>query len=182
MFDRPVPLGAATWRRNPGGWLGECIGEWWYAEPDYELEQNPDGSTTASINKKCTIIILLGHGAASSPHRFKFYGSGMAGGFVGCDAGSTNNRIPEDQRSYDLKRSDGDLANSLGGNSDPDSYGTWYDRAREGAKRKAKDICKDKKLCCKKVTIKGEIAKMSLLDRLQQPAGWTDVVDCGRGK
>ena len=147
----------------------------------YEEDKNKDGSTKITIKKNCTVVVLFGLGSSGTPHHFKFDKPCTAGGFVGCDAGSTNTKIPESNRIDNAKLTDGDL--SSGGDSgslpDEEQFGFWLSKAKEGARSKAKAFCKDEKCCCTKVVIYGELAGSAwAFENWAQPGGWKETIDC----
>ena len=147
----------------------------------YEEDGNADGSTTITIKKNCTVVVLFGHGLSTKPHSFKFDKPCTAGGFVGCDAGSTNTKIPEGNRIDDAKLTDGELSSGGASGSLPEEeqFGYWLDKAKEGARSKAKAFCKDKSCCCKKVVIYGELAGSAWdMENWAMPGGWDETINC----
>lgn len=161
-LDRCDPFGLWAWSR-------------------YQEDKNSDGSTTIAVGKKCTIVVLFGHGLSATPHAFKFEQSCTAGGFVGCDAGSTNTKIPNGNRIDDAKLTDGDL--HLGGGSgslpEDEQFHHWLDKAKEGARSKAKTFCKDTQCCCKTVVIYGELAGSAWdTENWPFPGGWEETINC----
>jgi len=124
---------------------------------------------------------LYGHGLSSKPHKFVFKKPCTAGGFVGCDAGSTNNAIPDAHRINGVKLTDGDLYSGFGSIGEPEDeqFSHWFEKMKTGAEATAKTFCKSKDCCCSKVYIYGELAGSSIHpDNWAMPGGWTKTVDC----
>ena len=147
----------------------------------YTEEGQTNGSVKITIKQPCVIVVLFGHGLASKPHSFVFEKPYTAGGFVGCDAGSTNTKIPGENQIDNLKLTDGDLVLGIEAKEYPDEekFTYWLNKAKEGAKSKAKSICKDKSSCCKKVLIYGELAGSAWdEENWRQPAGWSETIKC----
>jgi len=157
----------------------DMLGLWPWSQ--YTEDKNNDGSTMITIKKKCTIVVLFGHGLNTKKHIFKFTRPCTAGGFVGCDAGTTNLEIPEENRIDDVRLSDGEVY--LGGISgslpEEKQFHYWLEKARIGAHSKAKELCKSEKCCCSKIIIYGELAGSAWSpENLSFPKGWTDTIKC----
>jgi len=148
---------------------------------DYSEKQNKDGSSTITISDDCVIVILFGHGCCDKPHTFKFTKPCQAAGFVGCDAGATNEGIPKGNQIPGLKMTNGIISTGPIGLADPkQSQAYWLEEAKKGAKEKAKEFCK--KCGCKQVKIYGEAAGATLVGGIAnfftQPSEFEETVDC----
>ncbi|RCS54521.1 hypothetical protein DTL42_05110 [Bremerella cremea] len=122
----------------------------------YIEETNKDKSTTITVKENWTIILLYGHGASTKPHTFNFRDSQQAGGFIGCDAGATNKKVPEHWQIEGLmmvekRHIHTGAGNPSGGPTHTRKY--WIDEAVKGAIKKAKEWLKTYPDRCKKVEI-----------------------------
>lgn len=126
-------------------------------------KRNPNNSQTVTVGT-CEVVILVGHGGSGRPHTFTGpKGNCWAGGFIGCYAKETNDRI---------------VANLIPGSpsweeeiydSDPE-YPVAWKAIVSGAWGKAMAICKDAKCCCKEVTIVSLYAPSYDLSDLKRPS------------
>jgi RHS repeat-associated protein len=110
-------------------------------------------TSTITFNEDCLIIILYGHGSAKSPHIFKFGKfPNTAAAFNGCDAGSTNKKIPKGNQIPGCKLTDGEVQ---GGRTITDdetkTVKYWKEKVIEGARQLADSWIKAGK--CKSVKI-----------------------------
>ena len=112
-----------------------------------QLKRNPNNSQTVTV-RKCEVAILRGHGGVGRPHSFSGpSGDCWAGGFIGCYAKETNDSIGNDNRVPGSPNWDYEIADD-----DPDYLKAWTE-IQQGAKDKAKEICKSGQSCCTEVTI-----------------------------
>jgi len=172
-----------TFNGNDGLGRFEPLGLWPWSR--FEEHSNPDGSTTITVLKKCTIVILFGHGSSAAPHRFAFKDSCTAGAFVGCDAGSTNRRIPVEHSVPGTKLTDGDLYSGIPAqNRDEDErFSYWMQETKTGARLLATWFCIAGKCCCKEVVIYGELAGSAwAISNWGFPSEWKEVVGCSEVK
>lgn len=152
----------------------------------FEEESNADGSTTITVKEKCTIVVLFGHGTRSAPHSFVFNAICTAGAFVGCDAGTTNKRIPAENSIPGAKLTDGVIYAGIPAQNHPkeERFDYWIGEARGGARTLAQSFCKKAKCCCKEVVIYGELAGSHYWppDNWPQPDNWNETVKCNKVK
>jgi RHS repeat-associated protein len=125
-----------------------------------------NGSQTINV-RLCQVVVLVGHGDYYRPQTFNFPSDTCsAGGFIGCGAGSTNERIREGNKIAGAPNWTEDVFNS-----DP-AYTKAWPEIKQGAKDKANSICHDSKCHCKEVTIIYLYAPAhdALIDTLQRPS------------
>jgi RHS repeat-associated protein len=125
--------------------------------------RNPDNSQTVTVGK-CEVAILVGHGRRGRPHIFKGTSEACwAGGFIGCYAKETNDRLGSNRVPGSPSWED-EIADK-----DPEYQEAWK-AIQQGARTKAEEICKNAKCCCKEVTITFLYAPAYDLPDLAAPA------------
>jgi RHS repeat-associated protein len=123
---------APTAKADPSGLAGE----------DFTKTENPDGSTTFTINESFIILIVAGHGNEVKSHTFVSKGAWNYCGFVGCDARNTNMKIPRTLQLPNLKMTNGPIEY---GRLATDPAGDWLKKAEQAALDMAKSIQKKHK-------------------------------------
>ncbi len=148
------PIGFAAGDANIYRYVGNSPTN--YVDPSglqVEVDKNKDGSTQVRVGTPFTIVILYGHGNKDTPHSFSF-SPFTAGVFVGCDAGTTNKKIPPHNRIDGTRDKDGNIwRNRRDLKGDKDSAEYLDDKAMEGAKDKATEWLQDPDIPTDKVTI-----------------------------
>ena len=149
--------------------VGTAVGTWWSTPRPVELAKQADGSTLVTVNEDYNIVILFGHGNATTPHKFKPMTATAVVGFVGCDANATNGTIPLPNRIPGLGPITGDLTNwQTSGVVD-----AWVLIRKNAIGVAAKLIHGG----VKKVTIRGVLGYAgSDQTNWQMPRQWTDVI------
>jgi len=141
-----------------------------------DLTTSKNGSQIVKVGK-CEVAVLVGHGDYSRPHTFQFpKNSCSAGGFIGCGAGSTNQKIPPANQISGSPNWKDDVFNT------ETEYTESWKAIQQGAKDKAKSICDENKCDCKEVRITYSYAPSGdlLVDTFQKPSlPTTQKVSCG---
>jgi RHS repeat-associated protein len=135
--------------------------------------KNEDKTQTITV-EKCEVVVLRGHGK-SSPHIFKGPPGGCwAGGFIGCYAGCTNEKLGENKIPGSPNWDDEIM------DTDEEYTKAWQD-IQKGADEAAQKICDNGKCNCKSVTIIYMYAPNYTVDDIARPCLPKDKkVDCGK--
>ena len=142
-----------------------------------KVSRNEDGSSTIKVGK-CEVAIIIGHGNYNRPHTVTFpHGLSCSGaGVAHCGSSSTNAAIPEANRIPGSPNWTDDVY------SGDDRYAQGIQAIRNGARRKAEEICRDVRQCCKKVKIRSVYAPKGDIttDVSKRDSLHTETVDCSQ--